>query len=127
MDFNENKPIYLQLADQIMDEVERPSFESEGRLPSVREFAAKSGVNPNTVMRTYTWLQQEKIIYNKRGVGYFFDPLAQQRVLTMRRDIFYKKEMPQFIERMLALNIRLDTFEQIYKEYKNMTSSNKNI
>lgn len=119
MEFNENKPIYLQLAEQIMDEVERPGFEPESRLLSVREFAAKSGVNPNTVMRTYTWLQQEKIIYNKRGVGYFFEPFAQTRVLMKRRDNFYQKEIPKFIERMFALNVDLITFERIYQKYMN--------
>lgn len=117
MEFNENKPIYLQLADQIMDEAERPDFEPGARLPSVREFAAKTGVNANTVMRTYTWLQQEKIIYNKRGIGFFYDPEARERVLSNRRQQFFEKEMPHFVERMTALGITLEEFSKIYSEY----------
>ena len=72
MEFNENKPIYLQLADQLMDLTESSDYYPESRIPSVREFAAQVGVNPNTVMRTYTWLQEKGILYNRRGVGYFF-------------------------------------------------------
>lgn len=117
MEFNDNKPIYLQLADQIMDEVERPSFEPEGRLPSVREYASKTGVNANTVMRTYTWLQQEGIIYNKRGIGFFYDPDAKTKVLEKRREQFFEKEMPYFIERMIALGITPTDFTRIYDNY----------
>ena len=112
---NENKPIYLQLADQIMDETERPGFEPDGRLPSVREYAAGSGVNPNTVMRTYTWLQQEEIIYNKRGVGFFFSPSAREKVREMRRSQFFAKDLPYLIERMKALGISPQDIETAFK------------
>ena len=91
MDFNENKPIYLQLADQIMDEVESSDLQSGKRLLSVRDYAAKNGVNANTVMRTYTWLQQEGIIYNQRGIGYFYADDARDKVLEMRRKVFFDK------------------------------------
>ncbi|MDE7179825.1 MAG: GntR family transcriptional regulator [Muribaculaceae bacterium] len=114
MDFNENKPIYLQLADQIMDATEQPDFQGGGRLLSVREYAGQTGVNANTVMRAYTWLQQEEIIYNKRGIGYFYSEDAQKKVYEMRREYFVKKEMPYLIERMKSLNISLAEFENLY-------------
>lgn len=122
MDFNDNKPIYLQLADQIMDEVERQDIGAETRLMSVREYAAQTGVNPNTVLRTYTWLQDNGIIYNKRGIGYFFEDDARSQVISMRREIFFKKEMPIFIGRMKSLGIELKTFEETYKK----SSENEN-
>lgn len=116
MDFNENKPIYLQLADQLMDETERPGFMAGNRLPSVREYAARTGVNTNTVMRTYTWLQQEEIIFNKRGIGYFFSDDAREKVFKMRRKHFFDKELPYFIDRMKALNITLPELEKYYNQ-----------
>lgn len=116
MDFNENKPIYLQLADLIMNEVERRSFGSGIRLPSVREYAAQTGVNANTVMRTYNWLQQEDIIFNKRGIGYFYSDNARERVFAMRREQFFNKEIPYFLERMKALDISIEEFEEIYNK-----------
>lgn len=112
MEFNENKPIYLQLADQLMDETERHGFSPGGRLPSVREYAAQTGVNANTVMRTYTWLQQEGIIYNKRGIGYFYSDNAKELVFRMRREQFFEKEMPYFIGRMRALHITIEELAQ---------------
>lgn len=118
MDFNENKPIYLQLADQLMNETERAGFVPGSRLPSVRDYASQTGVNANTVMRTYTWLQQEEIIYNKRGIGYFYCEGAQMRVFRMRRKQFLDKEMPYFVERMKRLGVSLSEFEDYYNSFR---------
>lgn len=119
MDFNENKPIYLQLADQIMDEIERSEDLNGRRLQSVRDYAAKTGVNANTVMRTYTWLQQEDIIYNQRGIGYFYSPDAREKVLKMRRHIFFEKEIKYFMDRLIALQITPSHFSDIFNNYIN--------
>lgn len=119
MDFNDNRPIYLQLAEQIMDEA--MSRESQGvtRLLSVRDFASKSGVNANTVMRAYTWLQQEGIIYNQRGIGYFYSPDARDRVLEMRRKTFFEKEIAYFMDRLHSLQVTPEQLAKIYKDYLN--------
>ena len=49
----------------------RMVYPEEGRVPSVREYAAMVEVNANTVVRSYDYLQGQEIIYNKRGIGYF--------------------------------------------------------
>ena len=56
MTFKENKPIYLQIADRIMDEILQEVYEEEGRILSVREYAGIVEVNANTVVRTYDCL-----------------------------------------------------------------------
>lgn len=67
MKFKESKSIYLQIADRINDEILQGQYAEEGRIPSVREYAATVEVNANTVVRTYDYLQGQEIIYNKRG------------------------------------------------------------
>lgn len=110
MDFNENKPIYLQIADQILDEIEMGWLKNDQRIPSVREYASKCGVNANTVMRTYTWLQQEDIIYNQRGIGYFVASDANEKVKDMRKREFIDKELPRFIEKIRRYGINISDF-----------------
>ena len=117
MDFNDNKPIYLQLADQIMDEVAANDISDSKRLLSVREYAANVGVNANTVMRTYTWLQQEEVIYNQRGIGYFYSPGARDKVREIRRRELMEKEIKVFIERLISADISPDDFKRIYDDY----------
>ena len=70
----------------------------EGRIPSVREYAATVEVNANTVVRTYDYLQGQEIIYNKRGIGYFVSAGAKDRIITLRKDIFLHEELPEFFQ-----------------------------
>ena len=74
MEFRKQKPIYLQIADRLMEQILSGDPAAEERMPSVRDVAASMGVNPNTVMRTFDYLQGEEIIYNRRGVGYYVAP-----------------------------------------------------
>lgn len=117
MDFKENKPIYLQLADKVMDDLAAGYSRDDGRLPSVRDYAVQTGVNVNTVMRTYAWLQQNDVIFNRRGIGYFFADDAAERVRIMRRKKFFGSEMAYFMERLSALGISPDELSALYREW----------
>ena len=88
MDFRDTKAIYLQIADRICDEVLVGKFAEDGRIPSVREYAAVVEVNANTVMRSFDQLQSQGIIYNKRGIGYFVAAGARERILALRKEQF---------------------------------------
>eukprot|EP00825_Cyclidium_porcatum_P021592 TRINITY_DN24029_c0_g1_i2.p1 TRINITY_DN24029_c0_g1~~TRINITY_DN24029_c0_g1_i2.p1 ORF type:complete len:119 (+),score=14.05 TRINITY_DN24029_c0_g1_i2:257-613(+) len=82
MNFKETRPIYLQIAERICDEILSGEFKEEERVTSIRDYSALVEVNPNTVMRTYDYLQQQEIIFNKRGIGYF---VSQGAVKMIRR------------------------------------------
>lgn len=117
MEFNQNKPIYLQLADLIMDRVQKDEVQPGERLPSVREFAAANGVNANTVMRTYTQLQQDGIIYNQRGIGYFYSGNALGKVQEIRMREVLDKEIYYFMDRLESAYITPDQFREMYIDY----------
>lgn len=61
MEFNSNKAIYLQISDMICEQILSGALAADDRIPSVREYGASIGVNPNTVMRTYEKLTNEGI------------------------------------------------------------------
>jgi len=105
MEFNENKPIYLQICDTIYERILSGDLLPEERIPSVREYGADIGVNPNTVMRAYEKLTGEEIIYNKRGIGYFINPTAREIVLRSQKKEFLEKELPMILKRMKLLGI----------------------
>ncbi|MDE6227367.1 MAG: GntR family transcriptional regulator [Muribaculaceae bacterium] len=119
MEYSENKPIYLQITDRIMDDIVTGIFPEEGRLPSVREYAGEAEVNPNTVMRSFDWLQQQQIIYNKRGIGFFVLPGAFNRILEMRKDIFFNKEADLFFLRLKTLGISPQHLAELYTDFLN--------
>jgi len=112
MDFNNNNPIFMQIADLIIDEVLAERLPEGERVPSVREMAAKVQVNPNTVQRAFTYLQDRGIIMNKRGVGFFVAEDAFKKTQTLKKDEFLKQYLPEFIKRMKLLKIDLEDLKK---------------
>lgn len=118
MEFKENtKPIYLQIADRICDDVMSGKYGADTRIPSVREAAGELQVNANTMMRTYEYLSQRKIIYNKRGIGFFIDPQAPELIREMREQTFFNDEMKYFFERLSKMGVTPDRLTSLYKSY----------
>ena len=108
MEFNSNKSIYLQICDAICEQILSGTLKPDERIPSVREYGAEIGVNPNTIMRSYEKLTADGIIYNKRGIGYFISPDAGETVLAAQRKEFMEEELPQILRRMKLLGITID-------------------
>ena len=105
MEFNEHKPIYLQISDTICDKILGDEWREEERIPSVRELGVTHGVNPNTIMRTYDHLQSIEIIYNKRGVGYYVTTGAKANIISIQREQFIKEDLPKITKRMSLLGL----------------------
>ncbi len=107
MVFDANKPIYLQIVDDICDKILAGAIEPDTRIPSVREYGAQMGVNPNTIVRSYEKLTTDGIIYNKRGIGYFVCSDAKDKVLSIMRDEFIHEQWPQVLRKAQLLGLDL--------------------
>lgn len=118
MVWNDQSPIYLQIAEYIVDKILLSEWNGGDRIPSVRELAADIEVNPNTVVRTYGLLSDQEIIYNKRGIGYFLDEQALEKAQSYRRNRFLEEELPQVIKTMKLLNIDFKELESHFNKYK---------
>jgi DNA-binding transcriptional regulator YhcF (GntR family) len=118
MNFKESKSIYLQIADRICDEILQGQYPEEERIPSVREYAATVEVNANTVVRTYDFLQNQEIIYNKRGIGYFVSQGAKERIIGWRKELFLSTDLPEMFWQMDTLNIPIEDIVKMYKAHK---------
>ena len=108
MEFRKQKSIYQQIADRLMDQLLAGTPPADERMPSVRDVAVSLGVNPNTVMRSFDYLQQEGIIYNRRGVGYFASPDAKEKILAIQRREFLEEDLPIIKQKMRMLGIGIE-------------------
>lgn len=108
MDFKNQKPIYLQIAESICDSILSGKYREEEKLPSVREFAAEVEVNVNTVARSFEWLQNQDVVATRRGLGNFVNTGAREAVLKLRKREFFDEQVPDFFRTMKALNISLE-------------------
>ncbi|MCI2082158.1 MAG: GntR family transcriptional regulator [Bacteroidales bacterium] len=115
MEFNQQNPIYLQIADVLCEKILSEEWVPGDRIPSVREYGAALGVNPNTIMRSYDYLQSMDIFYNKRGIGYFVADNAKFTIQKRQREHFLNKDLPMLIKRMKLLGITIEEFASLWE------------
>ena len=123
MQFRETIAIYLQIADYILERILLKQWKSGERIPAVRELAVQLEVNPNTVMRTYEFLQGQNIIYNQRGIGYFVSPDAIKSAIAYRKTEFVEKELPNIFRNIYMLGMDVDELKQRYEKFKQQNFS----
>ena len=108
MTFSNDKPIYIQMADRLCDEILAGKYQDDDRIPSVREYAVLLEVNTNTAVKAYEQLAREEIIYNKRGLGYFVTKGAKKQILKARKKEFMKERLPELFRQMRLLDISIE-------------------
>ena len=118
MQFRETQSIYLQIADYVCEKILLKEWPPGERIPSVRELAVQLEVNPNTIMRTYEFLQQENIIFNQRGIGFFAAGDALEQATRYRRDCFVEKDLPQVFRSLFLLGMDPEELKPLYQQFK---------
>jgi DNA-binding transcriptional regulator YhcF (GntR family) len=117
MGIKDNRPIYLQIADWLMDEILAEHYRPDERVPSVRECAARSEINANTAVRAYEHLENAGIIYNRRGLGYFVAQDAVSKIVNARRKEFFDNEMTYFFSRLKSMGMTVEELSQHFSNY----------
>ena len=92
------KPIFIQIAEQLEDSIFTGIFPEENKIPSTNEISALLNINPHTVLKGMNLLVDEGIIYKKRGLGMFVKEGAVEKIRRKRQGLFYD----QYIAAMIA-------------------------
>ena len=121
MQFRESQAIYLQIADFVCEKILLREWPPGQRIPSVRELAILLEVNPNTVMRSYEYLQQETIIFNQRGIGFFAAADAFQQATRYRKELFIDKDLPQVFRSLFLLGMDPEELKPLYEQFKKLS------
>lgn len=126
MEFRDDQAIYLQIADLFCENILLEKWNPGDRIPSVREMAVNIEVNPNTVMRTFNYLQDKGIIYNKRGIGYFVADDGLEKTKALRTEDFVTQELPKLFKALDLLNLTFDDLSRYYQQYKKRDQTTTN-
>lgn len=105
LDFNSEKPIYLQLAEAIEDDILKGIFEEEQQIISTTEISINFKINPATAGKGVNLLVDEGILYKKRGVGMFVSSGAKEKILEKRKESFFESYIQALLEEASKLNI----------------------
>ncbi|WCT11779.1 GntR family transcriptional regulator [Mucilaginibacter jinjuensis] len=117
MEFREQQAIYLQIAEYVCEQILLKQWPLNAKVLSIRDLAVMMEVNPNTVQRAYDFLQQREIIVNKRGVGYFVEESAIDKVIALRKEQFIEQELPVFFRNVYLLKMPLDEIQKRYNQF----------
>jgi hypothetical protein len=118
MDFKPDKPIYRQIIDYAFTAILSEQWREGGRVPSVRELGADLAVNTHTVLKAYEYLQERGIIAVRRGMGYFLEPDAKDKVNADRREHFFETTLDDLFTQMDLLGITLDDLIAHYHSFR---------
>ncbi len=118
MEFRNNEAIYLQIAAYVSENILLGKWLPDDKIPSVRELAVELQVNPNTVMRTFEYLQNQEVIYNKRGIGFFVAAEGVSKVKKHRKERFLQQDLPEFFRNVFLLDIPLEELQERYEQFK---------
>ncbi len=126
MEFQSAKGIFLQIAENLCHQILDGTLKPGDRVPSVRDLAAEFEVNRNTVLRTYSLLNDDGIFENRRGVGYFVSESAPDIIRASEKALFFSNELPQFIQKVRMLKLTgEDLKELLHQINQNETHENK--
>ncbi|WP_316635954.1 GntR family transcriptional regulator [uncultured Flavobacterium sp.] len=117
MEFRDKQAIYLQIAEYVCEQILLDKWLPGDKISSIRELAIFMEVTPNTIQRTYDYLQQEEVIANKRGVGYFVSEDGPEKVLKFRRDLFIKNDLPVMFRNMYLLKVSGEDVTKRFEEF----------
>ena len=105
LNLDQEKPIFLQIADGIEDGILTKAFPEESQIPSITEFSVNYKINPATALKGINLLVDEGIIFKKRGVGMFVSKGAVSQLQKKRQDQFFDHYISKLIDEAKRLNI----------------------
>ncbi|MGO5358827.1 GntR family transcriptional regulator [Anaerofustis sp. LCP19S3_F7] len=91
-EFENDRPIYLQIASFIERDILKGRYKAGDKLPSVREFASVADVNPNTMQKAFSELEKNNIVFSSRTSGRFVtedEEIIQRRRLLLAKEYVY--------------------------------------
>lgn len=118
IDFNSEKPIYIQLAEGLEDAILNEGFPEETQIPSTTELSVMYKINPATALKGINMLVDDGIVYKKRGIGMFVSTGAKKKILGKRKRGFYDNFILSLLEEAEKLGIRKEEIiEMIERGY----------
>lgn len=108
LNFDEERPIFIQIAEGIEDAILSGAFPEESQIPSITEFSVNYRINPATALKGINILVEEGILYKKRGIGMFVTTGAVEKLKGKRKEQFYDDFIRKLVEEAKRLDISKD-------------------
>ena len=108
LNLDQEKPIFIQIAEGIEEGILTGAFPEESQIPSITEISVNYKINPATALKGINLLVDEGIVFKKRGVGMFVAEGAVGKLQKKRQDQFYDNYVSRLVEEAKRLGITSD-------------------
>ena len=115
MQFQGEKPIFLQLAEQLEDGILSGAYPEGGQVPSITEYATTYKINPATALKGINLLVNAGLLYKKRGIGMFVAEGAQEALRKRRSEDFYHDYIEKMVREATGLGLTLEQLNDLLK------------
>lgn len=85
-DIDNNKPVYIQLVEQLKSKIISGEFKAGEKIDSVRSLAEDAQVNPNTMQKALVELEREELVFSKRTSGRFVTD-DKEKIKSMKKEV----------------------------------------
>lgn len=106
--FDERRPIYRQIADQIKTAVLEGTLAADEQIMSTNQYAAFYRINPATAAKAFQQLVEEGVIYKRRGIGMFVSPDARAKLRAEHRRRFFSEVVDPLVAEAKAIGVPLE-------------------
>lgn len=111
----DNRPIYLQVAEWIKDAILSGAFAEEEQIPSTTEISVTYRINPATALKGINLLVDAGIIYKKRGIGMFVKEGAREGLRENRKSEFYERWILQLVEEARRIGLEYEDISSLIR------------
>ena len=115
MEFKDNIPIYLQIEQYLYREIAMGKLKAGEKIPSVRKLALELTVNVNTVQRALQQMNNQGILYTKRGEGNFVT--EDTELLAQTKKTLIDDELESFVQNMTRLGLKENELISALEDY----------
>lgn len=109
-----NKPVYIQIVEQLKMKIISGEIELDSKLDSVRSLASEAMVNPNTMQKALAELERQGFVYSKRTSGRFVTD--NKELIDIERKKLVKENVKKSLETLISLGYTNDEIISLVKE-----------
>jgi DNA-binding transcriptional regulator YhcF (GntR family) len=107
---DDSRPIFVQIAERIENDIIEGGMPEESQVPSTNQFASFYQINPATAAKGVNLLVDQGILYKKRGIGMFVAAGVREKLMDKRKEQFYEQYVVSMVREAEKLGI---TAEQL--------------
>jgi len=115
LELGSSVPIYIQIVDQVREQLAAGLLKPGDQLPTVRQLASELRVNFNTIARAYRLLDEAGLISTQRGRGTYLVERGSEKITEVFRNMTIEEQLQKTIHSLLRQGYTKEEIDNVYK------------